>query len=193
MTLTTDQGQNITAAVSVLKETYQNLELLFKELDRIGEEEGFIPVTPKFLRWKSDAYYDGWLTSNFIKLYEVEEDSAARTKTVYGAEIDLEGEEYPSLSIIQYIFDAAEWPESTSPSDHWIFWDPFRRDNLFNIEENNGVWTSTPLEKMKKRYRGMIKATAVDMPLVSVTSPEDVRQLVFEGFKKKASAESADE
>lgn len=191
MTLTADKGQNITTAVTVLRETYKNLDLLFGELDRIGEEEGFIPITPKFLRWKSDADYDGWLTRNFIKLYKIPEDSASPIKTIYGIEIDLDKEKFPILSLLKYTFEASEWPEKTSPSDHWIFWDPFRRDNFFNIDKADGVWTSVPLEKAKKRYRGMQKAIFISMPLVSIASPEDVRNIVFGVFKKEVFAEEA--
>lgn len=66
---TTNTGQNISNIVYVLRETFKNLNLLFSELDQIGEEEGFVSITPRFSRWRSDSDYEGWLTSNFIKFY----------------------------------------------------------------------------------------------------------------------------
>ncbi|AIQ39908.1 hypothetical protein [Paenibacillus sp. FSL R5-0912] len=69
MSISNDLGGNISLAVKVLRETYKNLNLLFGEMDMIGKEVGFVPLTPRFLRWKSDSYEDGWLLNNFIKIY----------------------------------------------------------------------------------------------------------------------------
>ena len=184
---TTNVGQNISNAVYVLKETYKNINLLFSELDRIGEKEGFIPITPKFLRWKSDSDYDGWLTNNFIKLYQVEKDSPLKHLQnlkegfIFGIEIDLIGEEnYPTISLTRYHFDFSEWTRTPTISDHWVFWDPFRIEKFFEITKDNGVWTSIPLEKTKSRYWGMKSAVSIEIPLVSITSPEDISMKIFQ-------------
>lgn len=185
-TTTTNMGQNISNAVYVLKETYKNLNLLFLELDRIGEKEGFIPITPKFLRWKSDSDYDGWLTSNFIKLYQLERDSPVNNITsikdgyLYGIEVDLEENEYPIISLIRYKFDYSGWTKIPAISDHWVFWDPFRIEKFFKISEDNGLWTSIPLEKAQSRYWGIQNAVAKVIPLLSITSPEAIRTQIFQ-------------
>lgn len=67
MSSTNDFGENISLAVKVLRETYKNLNMLFNEMDIIGKEKGFISLHPKFLRWKSDSYEDGWI--NFLLVY----------------------------------------------------------------------------------------------------------------------------
>ncbi|MEK4486920.1 hypothetical protein MHH81_15330 [Psychrobacillus sp. FSL H8-0484] len=182
----TNVGQNISNSIYVLKETYKNLNLLFSELDRIAEKEGFIPLTPKFLRWKSDSDYEGWLTSNFIKLYQEEKDSPLKhiqnlkDGFIYGIEVDLEGEDnYPTISLTRYQFDFSEWNRIPTISDHWIFWDPFRLDRFFEITKVNDVWTSTTLEKSKIRYWGMQSAVSIEIPLVSITSPEDISTKIF--------------
>ncbi|MGE7673154.1 hypothetical protein ACQKMV_06150 [Lysinibacillus sp. NPDC094403] len=182
----TNVGQNISNSIYVLKETYKNLNLLFSELDRIAEKEGFIPLTPKFLRWKSDSDYDGWLTNNFIKLYQVEKDvplihiQNLKDGFIYGIEVDLEGENnYPTISLTRYQFDFSEWNKIPTISDHWVFWDPFRVDKFFEITNINGVWTSTTLEKAKNRYWGMQSAVSIDIPLLSITSPDDISSKIF--------------
>jgi len=180
-------GTNISNAVQVLKETYKNLNLLFSELDRIGEKEGYTSITQKFLRWKSDADYDGWLTNNFIKLYQLEKESLLphipnlHDGFVYGIEIDLEGEEnYPTISLIKYKFDFSNWTRTPAISDHWIFWDPFRVERFFEIKNENGLWTSETSEKAKTRYWGLEKAVAFDIPLLAVSCTEDISTIIFQ-------------
>lgn len=62
--------------VEVLRTTYKNLTLLMGEMDMVGKEQGFAPLGPKFLRWKSDRYEEGWLLSDFIKIYQLDGASA---------------------------------------------------------------------------------------------------------------------
>lgn len=137
-------GQNISSAVDVLIEAYTNLEILFSELDRVGEEEGFISLTPRFMRWKSDTDPSGWLTSNMIKLYQLEKDSSLpslpdiKSGPVFGIEVDLNYKDYPVISLTRYTFDFTYWTRTPSVSDHWVFYGPFRYDDSFSIEESNG-------------------------------------------------------
>jgi hypothetical protein len=186
-TTTINVGENISNAVSVLKETYKNLNLLFSDLDRIAEKEGFVPLTPKFLRWKSDSAYDGWLTNNFIKLYQLEKDTpldhltSMRDGYLYSIEVDLEGEEgYPTLSLTRYSFDYSNWTRVPGVSDHWVFWDPFRVEKFFDINKTDELWTSHPLAKAKDRYWGIQNVVAVDIPLMSISSPEDIKTKIFQ-------------
>lgn len=186
----TNFGKNISTAVEVLTETYKNLQNFFSELDRIAEEEGFISLTPRFLRWKSDSDPSGWLVTDMIKLYQSENEPdlpnlpEMKSAPIYGVEVDLASEDHPAISVIQYTFDFSEWSRLPSVSDHWIFYYPFRDDSLFDIDEENGVWTSTPFEKAKKRYWGIEKAVAIDIPLVEINSPEMVRSEIFQKFDK---------
>lgn len=183
---TINMGQNISMAIDVLRETYKNLDLLFSELDRIGEQEGFVAVTPRFLRWKSDSDYNGWLTSNFIKLYQFEKDlPSAKVPEIkdgylFGVEVELEGKGYPVISLIRYMFDYNMWTRVPAISDHWVFWDPFRVERFFDIKETDGVWESTPLEKAKDRYWGIESVVAKEIPLLSITSVEDIRTKIFQ-------------
>jgi hypothetical protein len=186
------RGENITNAITVLKETYENLELLFSELDRVGTEEGFFCLTPRFLRYKSDTDYLGWLTSDFTKLYQRKSDTVAphlpelREGAIFGIEVELQDEDngYPVLSIIEYFYDYTYWNRLPSVSDRWVFYCPFRNENEFKIEESNGTWTSVPFDRVKKKYWGLQKAVAYGMPLVEIKSSEDIRDKVFGKMKK---------
>ncbi len=192
MSTTIDKGENISNSVHVLTETYRNLELLFSELDRVGENEGFNSVTPRFLRWKSDVHYDEWLISNFIKLYQLEIDAPLthldmKDGYLYGVEVDLHREEgYPIISVIKYSFDYSKWERTPGASkhDHRVFWNPFRDDSFFNITKTDDIWTSIPSsEEAKTRHWGIKSAVAKEIPLVSVTSPEDIGIKIFQGLK----------
>jgi hypothetical protein len=185
-TISVNLGQNISNAVTVLKETYKNLNLLFSELDRIGEKEGFVPLTPKYLRWKSDSDYEGWLTNNFIKLYQLEEDPilnesiGVRDGFLFGIEVDLEGEKgFPTLSLVRYSFDYSKWSRIPAISDHWVFWGPFRKEKFFDIQQTDNLWKSVATEKGKERYWGIQNAVAIELPLWSVSSTEDIKLKIF--------------
>jgi hypothetical protein len=155
-------------------------------LDRIGEEEGFITLTPRFMRWKSDSDPGGWLTINSIKLYQIEKDPdlpsnlGLKSGSLFGVEVDLLSNEYPVISLIRYTFDYSHWTKLPSISDHWIFFGPFRYDNFFNIYEKNGLWSSEPLEKAKKRYWGIQKAVSREVPLIEITTPDSIRIKIFQ-------------
>ncbi|TFD93645.1 hypothetical protein [Jeotgalibacillus sp. R-1-5s-1] len=182
-------GSNISNAVHVLQETYKNLNVLFSEMDRVGEEQGFISMTPRFLRWKSDSHSEGWLTSNFIKLYQKDDGIPLshlpnmNNGDVFGIEVDLEGSEnIPAISLVKYKFDYTSWTRTPSTSDHWVFWDPFRIDKFFKINKKDGQWFSETNEKGKEKYWGLEKAVAIEIPLLEVNSPEDISEKIFEGF-----------
>jgi hypothetical protein len=178
-------GENITSAVTVLKETYRSLNTLFHEMDRIAEEEGFTSLTPKFLRWKSDSDSDGWLTNNFIKLYQVEGNSAIphlpelQDGDLFGVEVDLDEDDSPQIALTRYTYDYTFWTRMPAISDHWIFYYPFREDNSFEIVESNGVWKSKPYTKSIKKYWGIQRAVSRSIPLLKVNSSETVRSEIF--------------
>ncbi|ENQ3113169.1 hypothetical protein ACEOWI_004509 [Bacillus cereus] len=187
MSLTNNLGQNITLATNILQKTYENLNLLFVEMDRVGEEEGFMSLTPKFLRWKSESNTNGWLTSNFIKLYQLQENvsvphlSDLRAGDIYCVEVSLNNgsEDYPEIALARFTYDYDFWTKMPSVSDHGIFFYPFRDENNFEIQEKNGIWTCTPYEKSRKKYWGIKQGIAQVIPLLQVTSPETIRSEIF--------------
>ncbi|PLR79794.1 hypothetical protein CVD25_22835 [Bacillus canaveralius] len=187
MPLKNELGENISTAVNILRKTYENLNLLFSEMDVIAEKEGFVSLTPKFLRWKSDSATNGWLTSNFIKLYQIENQTSilnlpeVREGYVYCVEVDLESDKgYPVISLAKLSYDFSQWTRVPSVSDHWIFNDIFHNYNNFIIDEKDSVWTSKPNKKSVKKYWGLQSAIGMGYPLVHVSSSESIRTEIFD-------------
>ncbi|HHP1052984.1 hypothetical protein [Bacillus cereus group sp. BfR-BA-01354] len=198
MSLTNNLGQNITLATNILQKTYENLNLLFVEMDRVGEEEGFMSLTPKFLRWKSESNTNGWLISNFIKLYQLQENSSVphlsdlRTGDIYCVEVSLNNgmEDYPEITLARFTYDYDFWTKMPSVSDHWIFFYPFRDENNFKIQEKNGIWTTTPYAKSRRKYWGIQQGIAQVIPLLQVTSPETIRSEIFKVLSELPESDS---
>ncbi|MGN7360426.1 hypothetical protein ACTHPF_21650 [Paenibacillus sp. SAF-054] len=188
MSTTNDLGGNISLSVTVLRETYKNLNLLMNEMDMIGEELGFMSLTSRFLRWKSDAYEEGWLLSNFIKIYQLDGDSAGNERVpdvkdgdVFVIEIDLEGQDdYPDITLSRFRYDFSKWERMPATSDHWLFRDPYWLDNHFDITCEDGIWRSKTKAKSVKKYWGLQQAIGTSIPLTSVTDAETIRNNLFE-------------
>jgi len=188
MPIANEHGENISLSVKVLRETYRNITLLLNEMDMIGKERGFFPLIPRFLRWKSDSYEEGWLLSNFIKIYQLDGASAGNEQVpdlkdgdVYVVEIDLEGQEnYPELTLSRFQYDLSMWERLPSIADHWLFHDPYWLENHFTIDNNNGIWRTKTHEKSIKRYWGLRSAVGKSIPLTTVTDSASIREQIFQ-------------
>lgn len=188
MSIIDNVGGNIAAAFDVVARTYENLELLFSEMDAEAEEAGYISLTPRFLRWKSDTAASGWLITDFIKLYQRKdepspaEESTTEAGTIYGVEVNFD-EEYPKLWLIRYTYDFGEWTRLPAISDHWIFYYPLAESNHFHQEERDGLMIGKPVdEKARAKYWGIHKAIGRSIPLTRVDSRETIRSEIFEAF-----------
>lgn len=191
MSMIQSKGESIIQATNLLKETYGNLSILFQELDRVGEEEGYMTITPRFMRYKSDTDTEGWLTTNFIKLYVKSDTVPSSIEDIrelpwYGVMVDLNDDEeskIPMLSIIRYQFDQSHWNRLPAVSDHWTFWSPFYEGG-FDIFNEGHEWSISSKGQAKKKHSGFEKLKAVDIPLFDVKSPEDIRLKIFEELEK---------
>lgn len=190
MSSTNEHGENISLSIKVIRETYKNLSLLFGEMDLVGKEQGFLSLIPKFLRWKSDSYEDGWLLSNFIKIYQLDGESAGNEKVqdlkegpLFVVEVDLEGEvTYPEITLSRFQYDLSQWDRVPSIADHWLFHDPYRLHNHFVIEEQDGLWKSITRNKSIKRYWGLQQAVGKTIPLVGVQDAASIKSQIFEAL-----------
>jgi hypothetical protein len=158
------------------------------EMEVEAKEAGFVSLTPKFLRWKSDNESDGWLINDFIKLYQREGDTSPAEESnqdigsIYGVEINFE-EEYPKIWLIRYTFDFSLWGRIPAISDHRTFYYPLGESSWFNVKEQNALRTGTPVDdSVKKRFWGIQKAIGKSIPLVQVTSRESIRTLIFDAL-----------
>ncbi|MBP1154007.1 MULTISPECIES: hypothetical protein [unclassified Paenibacillus] len=190
MSIESNTGTNIAQAFKVLLKTYENLDLLFTEMDMEAEEAGLIPLTQRPLRWKSDVHYSGWLINDFIKLYQLKEELSPADEAntsigaVYGVEVNFE-EDYPKLWLIRYTYDFSAWNRLPAVSDHPTFYYPLVDESAFRITEMHGLLKGIPVDdKVMKRYWGIREAVARSIPLVQVSSREAIRNEVFAPLAK---------
>ncbi|WP_136608767.1 hypothetical protein [Paenibacillus dokdonensis] len=190
MSTINERGENISRAVEVLRTTYKNLTLLMGEMDMVGKELGFVPLGPKFLRWKSDSYEEAWLLSDFIKIYQMDGASVGndhvsdlKEGSVFVVEIDLEGQDgYPEIALSRFQYDLSLWERVPAVSDHWLFQDPYRLENHFEITYDDGIWRSKTRDKSFKKYWGLQQAIGKSIPLTSVSDVETIKKNIFEGL-----------
>lgn len=185
-------GSNIGNAVKVLQQTYENINRLLNEMDTVGSKEGFISITPKFLRWKSDAEPSGWFIRNFIKLYQRKEDpdldneSGYKDGPIYGVEVNLEEDE-PQIYLGKFIFemDPDVWRRLPAVSEHWRYYNPTVREDYMKITQVDNLTIAVPLnEKSSKSYNGIQEVRYTGFNLVSLDSREKVKTMIFDELMK---------
>lgn len=185
-------GANIGNAVKVLAQTYENFNRLFNEMDIVGSKDGFVSITPRFLRWKSDIEPSGWFIQDFIKLYQREEDpdldngSGLKNGPIYAVNVNLEDDE-PQIYLEKFIFDMDPdvWRKFPSVSDHWLYYYSTINEDLMKLSEDGDFHILVPLnEKASKTYNGIKEVRYTSFNLVSLDSRDKVKSLIFDGLKK---------
>ncbi|MBR1397728.1 MAG: hypothetical protein IJ563_09385 [Selenomonadaceae bacterium] len=191
--MSSDAGMNITNAVHVLFQTYENIDKLMRYCQNIAEESGYkcMTPTPRFLRWKSDADFWGWGPRDFIMIFQRIDDELLENGwhdgAVYGVQITLfddpDDNLPPGVYPIKYNYnDIKSWKAGCSPADHWLFDNPSWLDSKFNIEERGEYTVTFPKdEQASQSYRGIQSLIYKSFELMSVTS-ENVKDIVFGSF-----------
>jgi hypothetical protein len=187
-----DAGTNIMNAFDVVRRTYENLSKLFQELDVVANKEGLNPITPKFLRWRSESDCKAWATTIFVKLFQ-SQDAPKHTKVkglkqgaIYGVEVAFEEGKSPILYLSRYDYDVelVSWSRLPGPGDlrlfHWPRWDQRR----FVIGPDTSVLKSIPRNaEVKKKYWGLEMAVFSELPLTSVDSRDKIKSLILSRLK----------
>jgi hypothetical protein len=189
-------GQNITNAFTVVLKTYENLEKFWVDLDETAMHSSYVSITPKFIRWKSDSNSAGWLTGNFIKLYQsasdplIDDIEGLRNGPIYGVEVAFMEKEdlIPMISVAKYDYEASDlskWGKLPSVSDHWGFHYPLHNKQLFTIESKGEFTSSIPKSnKTSKDYWNLIMVTYYRTELVPMQSKETIRRNIIDGFDR---------
>ena len=180
---------NINNAFSVVLKTYENIDKLMRFCDSIALDCNYIPSTTNFLRYKSDADYNGWLTTSFIKLYQSSKDKQLKNEwqdgPVFAMNIYMLGE--PVIYLAKYEFEnISGWTHSYfSAAAHWLFADPIHsKQNGFLIDalkEHEGCFVSQPVKAQKEKYWKLVRVVYTKICLTQVTS-DNVNSLIFGGF-----------
>lgn len=181
-------GDNIKNAFEVVLKTYKNVDKLIKYCDLIAIDKGYEPVTNKFLRYKSDSNYEGWLINSFTKLYQYKEDNILENEwkdgPVFAMEINFEDIPTVYLSKFEYE-DISDWGEGVSPTDYRGFTEPIDcEDNGFienMIKDRDGYFISKPTPEVKDRYWGIKRVIYTKIDLLEIDS-NNIDEKIFGEF-----------
>lgn len=184
-----DLKTNLANAIKVLTKTYESVDKLMKFCDVKAEEHGYEVTTERFLRYKSDVNYSGWLVDTFIKCYQDRNDESLdndfRNGPLYSINIGLkEGEIY----IGKYVYDdMPNWSKGISPASYWVLDNPLCDDvKEFEIKEfNEEYMLSMPVneEVANKNYWGLKYVIYRMVNLEDITG-ENAEQIVFATFEE---------
>ncbi len=189
---TDDVGVNISNAFDVVLETYENLSKMLSEMDIVGNEEGFESLTPKYLRWKSDAHPSGWFTRSFIKLYQLKDtpnlkDSEVfKNGPIFGIEVNFE-KKLPVVILSKYTYDFSSylWDKAPAVSSHWGYYKPIHNHELFTIVEHEDLLISTPNDnKIRENYWNLQSVRYKKINLTQIDSKEKIRIDIFKVLKE---------
>lgn len=196
MTSKAEVASNIANAFKVVQKTYENIDKFLTDLDNAADKEDYFPLSPRFLRWRSDQSPAGWLIGSFIKVYQRKVDADQKNKTglkdgpVYAVEVDLTGEAAPViyLSKFEYDFQEHEWSRQIAVSEHWGFYYPVRQTSEDFRFANRGEYKiSTPKSpKVVDTYWGLQQVVFTTLELVDIDSPEKIKSLLIEGLNQLA-------
>ncbi|MCK7606085.1 hypothetical protein L3V64_006910 [Geobacillus stearothermophilus] len=182
--------ENIKNAFEIVRKTYESVDKLLAEMDRQSVECGFVPVTPQFLRWKSDREYRGWFIQSFIKLYQrdsappCQSGNGLKNDPIYAVEISFEEE--PRMTLCKYVYSTLEhWDKPPSVSEHWFFyWPLYDGNNFTNHESENGVFKRVPNdEKTSEKYGKIQEVISKEIDLLPITST-NIKDRVFDELKR---------
>lgn len=189
--------ENITNAMQVILKTYENVDKLMKYCKMVAfENTNYLVVEPsfkpKFLRWKSDADYKGWLTTDFIMLFQSKADEAClsgnkwRNGSVYVMEICLADNtvRVPTVFLSRFIYmDISKWSAGISATKHRLFYEPIRNQELMDISEIDQLRKSVPKNEKSSANRSVSKIYTLSAPLTKLTA-ENLQEEVFGAFDR---------
>nr|WP_263324352.1 hypothetical protein [Neobacillus sp. Marseille-Q6967] len=190
-------ADNIRNAFHVVYHTYENIHKLMDYCKTVASEESnYISVVDKFLRYKSDNDFSGWMIQNFILLFQnkndLELENEWRDGPLYVLEIELydaslepeERKELPCLRLSKFKYqDIPDWDSGCSPSNHWRFFYPLRNDDIMDIQKDGDYLYITPKDQdaSDRYYWGVKKITSKRIPLADITA-DNVVEKVFKTF-----------
>ncbi len=186
-----EQGENINNAFLVVAKTYENVNKMLNCIDNLADDFNFMTITPRFLRWKSDADTKGYYTASFIKLYQsksLPNHSSLDMKNgpVYVVEVVFTEHKTPKIIISKYIYDDINnWSWIPSGGDgHRIFNQPIRNKDKCtetDIDEKykKKIFTN---EKYIKSNWGIREVIYTDLDLLDIDNEEAIKEKIFKCF-----------
>ena len=172
-------GENILNAVRVITKTHENVYKLLNYCKNLSKKDdsNYELLTEKFLRWKSDSNFYGWLITSFILLFKRNDDD---NQTIYGIEINLDE---VKLNVVKYVYsDAVDFERYISPADHWIYYYPVSNEvgDFTQIDKADYI-ESTPKDAENKY--GLKRVVFKPFPLVEINA-DNLNEKIFDTFEK---------
>lgn len=192
-------GNNIYSAFEVVNKTHENVSKLIDYCKVVSlEKKEYELMSPKFLRYKSDADYCGWNTSQFFLLFQDTEDrrlkNGWRNGPIYVLEITLYNTEYdnifasdePWVQLSKFEYDDIKsLSPGVSPTNYYYFTSP-----LYDVdykETKSGISSANIPDAVSQRCWGVKRVVRKAIPLVSINSKNAYKQIfgTFKALKNK--------
>lgn len=142
-------GENIHNAFLVVFKTFQNIEKLLNKCRGELDQKRYYMPTERFMRYRSDLCWEGWIYWSFILLFQRRADGPVLENgwidgAVYAVEINVDSEtcQVPQVYIAKMDFEGmSRWSEGCSPSNHGLFY------QAIHEEEPQPFWGLTQIQK----------------------------------------------
>lgn len=183
-------GTNIGNAFHVVVKTYENISKLITYCQTACEKEShYTQPVSKFLRYRSDQDFHGWLIQEFFILFQDKKDKLLRNGwrdgPVYALEINLTEEHEPLLLLSCFEYKAIrKWFAGCSPANYGVFFHPLRDKQLIHTEVGDIKILTMPDTKeitISKDYWGLKRVLYKTLRLADITV-ENVVDTVFGTF-----------
>lgn len=172
-------GENILNAVRVITKTHENVDKLLNHCKNLSKKDGskYELLTEKFLRWKSDSNFYGWMLTSFILLFKRKDDD---NQTIYGIEINLDEVE---LNAVKYVYNAAvDFERYISPADHWRYYYPVQDEVGDFTQIENEIYIESKPKDAENKY-SLNRVVFKTFPLIEITA-DNVKEKIFDTFDK---------
>lgn len=191
-----NSAENIRNAFKVVNKTYENINKMMNYCKTIADEGNeYVVSVPKFLRWKSDNEFDGWLINDFILLFQSKGDEELengwRNGPIYVLDIDFDYEDTPKVYISKFEYKNIEnWSNGCSPTNHWRFYWPIRKVDEFDFQEidsnaKDNYKICTPKKGRESladnSYWGIKRAVCYTEELTDINA-ENIKEKIFDRF-----------
>ncbi|MDR3597709.1 hypothetical protein [Clostridium sp.] len=186
-----NSAENIRNAFKVVNKTYENINKMMNYCKTIADEGNeYVVSVPKFLRYKSDNEFDGWLINDFILIFQSKEDEGLenewRNGPIYVLDIDFNYEDTPKIYLSKFEYKNIEsWSKGCSPANHWRFYWPVRNLEYMKCIDTYGYEIWTPKKGKESAadnsYWGIKKAVCYTEELIDINA-ENIKEKIFDRF-----------
>lgn len=184
-------SENIKNAFNVVNKTYENINKMMNYCKTTADEGNEYDVAvSKFLRFKSDNEFDGWLINDFILLFQSKDNEKLenewRDGPVYVLDIDLNYNDTPKVHISKFEYKHIEnWSKGCSPANHWRFYWPIRNINEVDFTKIENYKVCIPKKNREdvtdNTYWGIKRAVSFTEELTDINA-ENIKEKIFNRF-----------